>query len=772
MYDFKKLSPIDFEDLTRDLLQRHWGVRLEAFKTGRDQGIDLRYAALKDHSTIIQCKHFAGSTLMKLVRELYAKELPKVKRLNPDRYVLVTSLPLNPSDKEKLKEALAPHIQTTHDIFGANDLNNLLGLHSEIEIQHFKLWVSSSAVLQRVLHNAEQVQTEFDVERVRRAIPLYVQTRNYSRAMRILEERKIVIISGVPGVGKTTLADMLLFTHLNSSYRPVVIKSEMAEGRRLFNDDLRQIFYFDDFLGETFLGNRVDFLAKKEDSSILDFMEIISRSKHSRFVLTTREHILQHAFQISERFRREKGVLADHRCILELGDYTLLDRGRILYNHIYFSDLTAEYKAELLRNEFYMRILKHRNFNPRLVEWLSRFTNVKQLPLAGYQKEVERLLENPDQLWRLAFEQQISEASRSLLLALYSMGGKAPLSRLEEAWKMLHQHRSRKYNLKSAAEDWRRSHQDLEGGFLVFKDHQAAFVNPSVKDFLDSALATDTEHLDDLLSATCFFEQVVSIWALAGSEKGSRIQRYFQQSPDLLMTAIGQNLQNPHEQRIDFGHGTSGTRARDVRPEVRLRTMLLIADGTQSVAALESAATYTQSVIEFWTVNVPDFEVAVDILQILDQAKWHQLVDINLHEPLKAAILNELTERQRSGDIFAVADYAEGRGSRWTKQNQRALVRSFEIYLEHEFDKEFGDRDSDPGELHGFSETLESIGNWCGVDVGVYVDQISARMKELIRDEEEDDDLPPRQWEDSSQPMSERAQQEEVRRLFDSFQYD
>ena len=45
MYDFKQLSPADFEELTRDLLQQHWGVRLEAFKTGRDQGIDMRYAA-------------------------------------------------------------------------------------------------------------------------------------------------------------------------------------------------------------------------------------------------------------------------------------------------------------------------------------------------------------------------------------------------------------------------------------------------------------------------------------------------------------------------------------------------------------------------------------------------------------------------------------------------------------------------------------------------------------------------------------------------------
>ena len=44
VYDFKQLRPADFEDLTRDLLQQHWHVLLEAFKTGRDQGINLRYS--------------------------------------------------------------------------------------------------------------------------------------------------------------------------------------------------------------------------------------------------------------------------------------------------------------------------------------------------------------------------------------------------------------------------------------------------------------------------------------------------------------------------------------------------------------------------------------------------------------------------------------------------------------------------------------------------------------------------------------------------------
>src|SRR5262245_46569494 len=103
MYDFKQLSPADFEDLTRDLLQEEWQLRLEAFKNGRDAGIDLRYAAAEAKSVVVQCKHYASSTGSTLIRHLRKDEYLKIRRLKPKRYVLVTSLPLNPLDKDKIK---------------------------------------------------------------------------------------------------------------------------------------------------------------------------------------------------------------------------------------------------------------------------------------------------------------------------------------------------------------------------------------------------------------------------------------------------------------------------------------------------------------------------------------------------------------------------------------------------------------------------------------------------------------------------------------------
>jgi len=86
-YTFTSLSPQDFEELVRDLLQAEWNVAIEAFKTGRDSGIDLRYASGHDGTTIVQCKHYATSGYSKLISHLRNVELPKVMLLCPARYV-------------------------------------------------------------------------------------------------------------------------------------------------------------------------------------------------------------------------------------------------------------------------------------------------------------------------------------------------------------------------------------------------------------------------------------------------------------------------------------------------------------------------------------------------------------------------------------------------------------------------------------------------------------------------------------------------------------
>ena len=92
-YDFKSLSSYDFECLVRDLLQEELKITLESFKYGRDNGIHLRYSLTEDETMIVQCKHYAVTGCSGLISNL-KQEIEKVKKLNPKKYIIVTSVGL------------------------------------------------------------------------------------------------------------------------------------------------------------------------------------------------------------------------------------------------------------------------------------------------------------------------------------------------------------------------------------------------------------------------------------------------------------------------------------------------------------------------------------------------------------------------------------------------------------------------------------------------------------------------------------------------------
>src|SRR5687768_10807619 len=89
VYDFRSLSPLDFEQLARDLLQAETGLLFESFGPGKDLGIDFRFASAQG-SNVVQAKHYVGSSFDALVRAA-KNEDNKIAKLNPARYLLVTS---------------------------------------------------------------------------------------------------------------------------------------------------------------------------------------------------------------------------------------------------------------------------------------------------------------------------------------------------------------------------------------------------------------------------------------------------------------------------------------------------------------------------------------------------------------------------------------------------------------------------------------------------------------------------------------------------------
>ncbi|MEP7013442.1 MAG: hypothetical protein ABJC13_24230, partial [Acidobacteriota bacterium] len=240
---------------------------------------------------------------------------------------------LTPGNKDEIVKLFHPFIASSSDVFGADDMRNLLGRFPKVEQNHFKLWLTSSAILGRILNAATFVRTDALRAEIERQVRLYVQNPSFGRALDILKSRHVCIISGVPGIGKTFLARMLMLHHLQQSYEAYVLSADIDEANQLYDPLRHQFFYYDDFLGTAF----DDALTKNEDARLSEFLQRVSHAPNKRIVLTTREYILKRA---ESRYERLNRAIADSlKCIVHLEDYTGLVKGRVLYNHLHFSSI-------------------------------------------------------------------------------------------------------------------------------------------------------------------------------------------------------------------------------------------------------------------------------------------------------------------------------------------------------------------------------------------------------------------------------------------------
>src|SRR6266508_4655432 len=220
----------------------------EVFMPGRDRGIDLRCISEPQHQFIVQVKHYAATGWSKLYSHLRRDELPKVKALSPSGYGLATSVPLTPDRKQKIVDLFSPFIDSSRHVWGQDDLNAMLRQHPDVERAHFKLWLTSTEVLTAVLHARVSARGRLLADEITERARLFVENSRLPHAVEILKNNRILVVSGTPGIGKTTLAEMLLAMLLADGYELHVVSADIDEAMDVYRAGVKQVFFYDDFL--------------------------------------------------------------------------------------------------------------------------------------------------------------------------------------------------------------------------------------------------------------------------------------------------------------------------------------------------------------------------------------------------------------------------------------------------------------------------------------------------------------------------------------------
>lgn len=508
-YDFEILQYNEFENLTRDLLQAEFGIFIESFKDGKDGGIDLRFGINEKDKCIVQVKRYKDWA--SLQRQL-GEEVEKVKALDPVRYILSTSVPLSPANKETIKAILTSYIQDTADILGRDDINNLLDKHPEIERQYYKLWLSSTSILEEIIHKATINWSEFTLDEIKEEIRLYVANESFVKAFDILKKNRYVIISGIPGIGKTTLAKMLIYDILAQGYDELVcVENDMHEAVSLLQEGKKQVFYFDDFLGSnTFTPGEKNF-----DGKLVKFIRAIKRAETDKlFIMTTREYILAQAMGYYEKLETYDIEVA--KCTLDMGVYSDTIRARILYNHIAEANLPEEYIEQLLKDKSYLQIISHKCFNPRVIEAYIDNGKWRKTPAEEFVATFVQMFDKPTAVWKFAFD-ALPKNAQYALLVLGTMGKDV----LEEDWRLAYTSLCgtvrEEYAFDNSDAEWRKIIGLLEDCFIrtnMYKSGKivVSLYNPSVLGFAVEYLHLNLDVQKHILSSAIYPEQLYRVF--------------------------------------------------------------------------------------------------------------------------------------------------------------------------------------------------------------------------------------------------------------------
>lgn len=533
-FDLGRLTDHDFEVVCRDLFGDILGVSLEIFPRGRDHGIDLRHTTDDGMTTVVQCKHWTRGSQAQLIRHLIKHELPKVGELKPDRYIIATSVGLTVDGKEKLRTAFHPYIRSTGDIHGSDTIVAELGARPELVRRHFRLWLSSTAVLRTVLHQDKQLQSSWLRRRMPRIAETFVPHEGFERAIKVLEEQRVCVIAGIPGVGKTTTALMLAARLMEQGYELHEVSSDIREIAELWDEDASQVFIYDDFLGQTTLESSLN---KNEDSRLLSVIHEIRCSPHKALIMTTRDYILEHARLKHDRL--DAPDISAATSVIRLTDLSLGVRGQILYNHVHRSSLLPEQKARFADPATWRPIVQHRNFGPRLIEETLRLTAPTSAE-NGRDAVAVMLenLENPRRVWERILESEVPDEGLHLLEVLFTCQS-AALSTLEKSWSLYR----RALGAVADGRTFRRALQVLDGTMLHLDDGVVSFHNPSIADYLRYHLHVDRAHVPELLVACLEPEQVFRLVSAAEAEDGASVLAQLKAHPQLLVDAVRNTME-------------------------------------------------------------------------------------------------------------------------------------------------------------------------------------------------------------------------------------
>lgn len=538
-FNYSNIESREFEELCRDLISKKEGIEFHTFASGKDGGIDGRYQT-KNGDIIIQAKHYISSTISNL-KTTVREQKKKLDIIKPIRYIFITSYSLSVENINEIYGILKNYVSDKQDIIGQSMIDKMIENNPEILLKHPNLWWNYTTLTQLIKPEIYG-NNRFEIEEMESKLERLVWCHQYTEALTKIEKERILVITGMPGIGKTVLGTLIAFKYAVRGYKIIKDFTENIEKINvLINKNEKNIIFIDDFLGANILEY---FKGSNSGNELIRFINKMKKDDKQIVVLTTRSQIFKEAINLADKFDQLQLTQKNRNFTIELNNYTNNEKAEILYRHLQLSKIEKKDLETLIKNKNYWNIIKHKNYFPRIIEFITEVKHFEEEKYSSYYSFMLEKLENPEKLWGKPFI-NLENDLKIFLLTVYSFGKSIDKEKLEEAYD------ERIGELKNTTLQFDQCLEILEGGFIkisISKDSKnyIDFINPSLRDFFIKKLSNNIREYKKIIKKITSIEQLKYINSVLESEE---------QVNDMLDIVLSLNLEKINidkEDQINF----------------------------------------------------------------------------------------------------------------------------------------------------------------------------------------------------------------------------
>lgn len=512
MFNYENLSDYEFENLCCDIISKKLGVQLRIFATGRDGGIDATDDT-KTHNIVVQAKHYIRSGYAALLRTLRG-EVEKVKQLDPNKYYVCCAQKLTPGNVSEIYDLFSDYMCDTNNVIDLNVIDTFLSKPENADVlrKHYKLWLESTEILNQIYNRNIFIDCEVLLADIEEQSKFFVETHYYQESIKVLDKNRILMLLGLPGVGKTVTTKMVALYYASQGYRVrFTTDGSIANLKKSISEsgEEKELIILDDCLGQAYFK-----MKENQENELITLIKYVSRHINKKIIMNSRITIYNEAKEHSNLFADffdDKESLI--KCI-DMNNLSIENKGKIFFNHLYFKDVPREYYNNILKDKAYQRIVRHINYCPRIIEFVTKKKHYESVLPENYADYLLGCLDMPNEVWKEEYRFRIQQEDRLLLTTMFSLTDTIVKS---DILKRAYYERIKNIpNLDITQNYYENSLKRMNGSMikLVDKEDQVwvGAANPSVNDFLREILLKNSLEYEDIKEHCTEYVQILKLF--------------------------------------------------------------------------------------------------------------------------------------------------------------------------------------------------------------------------------------------------------------------